>query len=90
MSAVPQLRALGGVISLGAILTLTALLPYTRQLLTSKIGYSLPKGTWRSLAIIFVLLNLKSLPLVWHVSTQTSITPKPATSPSHFQQKRKG
>ena len=74
MSAVPQLRALGGVMSLGAILTLTALHPYIRQLVINKVRRASPKGTWRALALILALLNLKSLPLVWHVRTPSSIS----------------
>ena len=31
-------------------------------------GLSSPGGIWRTLAIIFALLNLKNLPFVWHVS----------------------
>ena len=30
-------------------------------------GLSAPGGTWRAIAIILAILNIKNLPLVWHV-----------------------
>ena len=70
MSAVPQLRALGGAVGVGAVLALTALHPYTRHLVAHGMTCSLPKGSWKALAILFALINLKNIPLVWHVCIQ--------------------
>lgn len=35
--------------------------------LRSKLGFTGKAGVWKFLALIFALLNLKSLPFVWHV-----------------------
>ena len=36
--------------------------------LRSRLGFSGRAGFWKLLALVFALLNLKSLPFVWHVS----------------------
>ena len=36
--------------------------------LASLLDLSKPGAIWRILAIVFAILNLKSLPFVWHVS----------------------
>ena len=40
--------------------------------LRTKLGFSGRAGFWKFLALLFALLNLKSLPLAWHVSLASS------------------
>ena len=42
------------------------------SLLRTKLGFSGTAGLWKFLALLFALLNLKSLPLAWHVSLASS------------------
>ncbi|TID20243.1 hypothetical protein E2P81_ATG07544 [Venturia nashicola] len=67
MSAVrrlPRISMLLGVVSLGAaIFSKTS----TREKVAGLLGVTSPGGTWRLLAVILAVLNLKNLPLVWHI-----------------------
>ena len=38
------------------------------QLLRNKLGFSGRAGLWKFIALLFALINLKTLPLAWHVS----------------------
>lgn len=42
-------------------------LSFSLELLRENLGLSGPAGIWKLIAILFALLNLKSLPFVWHV-----------------------
>ena len=41
---------------------------FSLELLRNKLGFSRRTGLWKFIALLFALINLKSLPLVWHVS----------------------
>ena len=41
-------------------------------LLRNKLGFSGTAGLWKFLALLFALINLKNLPLAWHVSLASS------------------
>ena len=38
------------------------------ELLRNKLGFSGRAGLWKFVALLFALINLKNLPLAWHVS----------------------
>jgi hypothetical protein len=42
-------------------------------------GYNAPGGLWRIAAILLALANLKNLPFVWHVRTQSPKTSRPTS-----------
>lgn len=68
MSGLQRLPVIASVAGVGASLAVLASIPSYRQRLSTLLGLSAPGGIWRILAIVFALLNLKSLPFVWHVS----------------------
>jgi hypothetical protein len=41
----------------------------TRRHITRSLGIHAHGGTWRLVAILLALINLKNLPLVWHVGS---------------------
>ena len=42
------------------------------ELLRNILGFSGTAGLWKFLALLFALINLKTLPLAWHVSGPSS------------------
>lgn len=72
MSAIrrlPRISVLLGVVSLAVALASKSSL---RVKVGSLLGLTSPGGIWRLLAITLAVLNLKNLPLVWHVRTAAS------------------
>ncbi|KAK4693898.1 hypothetical protein P7C71_g3585, partial [Lecanoromycetidae sp. Uapishka_2] len=55
------------------------------EMLRKNLGFSGPAGFWKIIAILFALLNLKSLPFAWHVSTSN---PSMQTPPTNLPQLR--
>ena len=41
---------------------------FSLELLRNKLGFSGRAGLWKFIALLFALINLKTLPLAWHVS----------------------
>ena len=41
---------------------------FSLELLRNKLGFSGRTGLWKFIALLFALINLKTLPLAWHVS----------------------
>ncbi|KAJ9641800.1 hypothetical protein H2199_005013 [Coniosporium tulheliwenetii] len=66
MSGLQRMPVIAGVAGIGTSLAVLASIPSFRQRLSTVLGLSAPGGIWRVLAILFALLNLKSLPFVWH------------------------
>jgi hypothetical protein len=58
--------------SIAALVSQPALRGSLMAALTQWTGYNAPGGAWRIAAILLALSNLKNLPFVWHVRTQTS------------------
>ena len=68
MSALQKLPRIAGIAGVGASAAALATQPAIRAYISRTLGLQAPGGTWRALALLLVLLNLKSLPFVWHVS----------------------
>ncbi|QDS77008.1 hypothetical protein FKW77_006190 [Venturia effusa] len=67
MSAIrrlPRISMLLGVAGLGAAAVSKSSL---REKLSNLLGFTSPGGIWRLLAITLAILNLKNLPLIWHI-----------------------
>lgn len=62
----PRISMLLGVVSLGAALVSKSSM---REKVGNLLGVTSPGGIWRLLAVTLAVLNLKNLPLVWHVRT---------------------
>ncbi|KAF2478713.1 4HBT like protein [Neohortaea acidophila] len=67
MSAVTRLGLIGGVLTTSAALAGLSTLPAVRDTLTKHLGPNGVKHTWRLLALLVALLNLKNLPGFWHI-----------------------
>jgi len=60
----------------GAVTSISAYLsPAVRKFLVKWTAIDAPGGGWRILAIVLALVNLKSLPFMWHVSFPISTAP---------------
>lgn len=66
MRRLPRLSMLLGVASLGVAIVSKSTL---REKVGGLLGVTSPGGIWKLLAITLAVLNLKNLPLVWHVGT---------------------
>ncbi|KAJ9666131.1 hypothetical protein H2201_003809 [Coniosporium apollinis] len=90
MSGLQRMPVIAGVAGIGTSLAVLASIPSFRQRLSTVLGLSAPGGIWRVLAILFALLNLKSLPFVWHIRLFRALTyhlylnPYPITPDSLF------
>lgn len=60
----PQITALLGAVTL-SIAAIAK--PAVRDRVVRALGVNVPGGTWRLLAIVFAVVNLKNWPFVWHV-----------------------
>ncbi|KAK4994158.1 hypothetical protein LTR66_005745 [Elasticomyces elasticus] len=67
MSATQRLPFVVGVLSSGGTFVALTSLPAARKFFYRYLGISAPGGIWRVLAVLFAILNFKSLPFVWHM-----------------------
>ena len=74
MSGLQRIPVIASVAGIGASVAVLASIPSSRQRLSTVLGLSAPGGVWRLIALFFALLNLKSLPFVWHVSQNYPLT----------------
>ena len=75
---VPMAQAVSIVVagaSVAALVSQPALKVNLMAALARWTGYNAPGGLWRITAILLALANLKNLPFVWHVRTQTPNKP---------------
>jgi hypothetical protein len=67
MSAVSRLPVMAGTMSLGAAIAAIATIPSLRERFAQYVGKTVSTNMLRALAIGLALVNIKNLPLVWHV-----------------------
>lgn len=75
MSAVSRLPVMAGTMSLGATIAAIATIPSLRERFAAYIGTSVSTNMLRALAVGLALVNIKNLPLVWHVGAHTDHYP---------------
>jgi hypothetical protein len=64
IGAISLVLALGGF-----VLTFHIEASYIRETSAQAFRFSVTENGWRTVAIFMILLNLKALPVVWHVSS---------------------
>lgn len=67
MSAATRLSAMAGIVAAGAAVLGVSNLPSVREFISKNLSPNTTKNTWRFLAIVFALLNLKNIPGFWHI-----------------------
>ena len=67
MSAATRLKTMAGIVTTSAAIVGITSLPSVRDFLSKHIGPNATKHTWRLLAILFALINLKNIPGFWHI-----------------------
>ena len=72
MSAVSRLPVMAGTMSLGAAIAAIASIPSLRERFAQYVGKSVAANMLRALAVGFAMVNIKNLPLVWHVRPCTA------------------
>lgn len=66
MSAARRLPVISAILA-GGLAIAAGALPSVRAPLARLTGLAAPGGTWRAIAILLAILNVKNLPFVWHV-----------------------
>ncbi|OCL07843.1 hypothetical protein AOQ84DRAFT_439965 [Glonium stellatum] len=67
MTALQKLPHVAGIAGVGASAAALAAQPAIRTYISRSLGLRAPGGTWRVLALLLALLNLKNLPFMWHI-----------------------
>jgi hypothetical protein len=73
MSASTRLPTIAALISTAAALVGISSMPAVRDFLSRHLGSNGTKYAWRTLALIFALLNLKNIPGFWHIRVLRAI-----------------
>lgn len=66
MAAARRLPAITSILAAGLAIAAGSV-PSIRASVARTTGLSAPGGTWRVIAVILAILNVKNLPFVWHV-----------------------